>query len=108
MFNSDKTVRRALLTVITIASLASAARAQDRSEVVIDDTGVQAESMTSSQDGAVYFGSTAKGTIYRAASGASRAEAWIPAATAGLTNVLGVASMIADSGSSVPATFQRT
>jgi streptogramin lyase len=90
MFNSDKTVRRALLTIVAIASLASAAHAQERTDVVIDDTGVQAESVTSSQDGAVYFGSTAKGTIYRAAPGAPRAEAWIPAATAGLTNVLGV------------------
>jgi sugar lactone lactonase YvrE len=58
--------------------------------VTINDTGVQAENLTSSQDGAVYFGSTAKGTIYRAAPGASQAEPWIQASTAGLTNVLGV------------------
>src|SRR6476646_7785150 len=32
----------------------------------------------------------AKGTIYRAAPGASRAEPWILASTAGLTRVLGV------------------
>ena len=38
----------------------------------------------------VYFGSTAKGTIYRAAAGAAQAEPWILASTAGLTNVLGV------------------
>jgi hypothetical protein len=38
----------------------------------------------------VYFGSTAKGTIYRAAPGASQAEPWIQASAAGLTNVLGV------------------
>ena len=38
----------------------------------------------------MYFGSTAKGTIYRAAPGASQAEPWIQASTAGLTNVLGV------------------
>jgi sugar lactone lactonase YvrE len=66
------------------------AGAQARTEVTIDDTGVQAESITSSQDGAVYFGSTAKGTIYRAAPGAARAEPWIPASTAGLSNTLGV------------------
>jgi hypothetical protein len=58
--------------------------------VTINDTGVQAENLTSSEDGAVYFGSTAKGTIYRAAPGASQAEPWIQASTAGLTNVLGV------------------
>jgi sugar lactone lactonase YvrE len=38
----------------------------------------------------VYFGSTTKGTIYRAAPGSARAEAWILASTTGLTNVLGV------------------
>ncbi len=38
----------------------------------------------------MYFGSTAKGTIYRAAPGAAQAEPWILASTAGLTNVLGV------------------
>ena len=51
---------------------------------------MQAENLTSSQDGTVYFGSTAKGTIYRAAPGASQAEPWILASAAGLTNVLGV------------------
>ena len=58
--------------------------------MTINDTGVQAENLTSSQDGTVYFGSTAKGTIYRAAPGAAQAEPWILASTAGLTNVLGV------------------
>ena len=65
-------------------------RAQDRTEVTINDTGVQAENLTSSQDGTVYFGSTAKGTIYRATPGAAQAEPWIQASAAGLTNVLGV------------------
>jgi sugar lactone lactonase YvrE len=48
------------------------------------------ENLTSSEDGTVYFGSTAKGTIYRAAPGASQAEPWIQASTTGLTNVFGV------------------
>ena len=38
----------------------------------------------------MYFGSTAKGTIYRAAPGAAQAEPWILASATGLTNVLGV------------------
>jgi len=71
-------------------SLASIAGAQDRTEVTLADTGVQAENLTSSRDGTVYFGSMAKGTIYRAAPGAARAEPWILASTAGLTRVLGV------------------
>jgi hypothetical protein len=65
-------------------------RAQGRSEVTINDTGVQAENITSSEDGSIYFGSTAKGTIYRAAPGSAQAEPWIQASAASLTNVLGV------------------
>jgi streptogramin lyase len=38
----------------------------------------------------VYFGSMAKGTIYRAAPGATQAEPWIQVSTAGLNRVLGV------------------
>lgn len=84
------TVRRILLAVVTVGLLSALVRAQGRTEVTINDTAVQAENLTSSQDGTVYFGSTAKGTIYRAAPGASQAEPWIQASTAGLTNVLGV------------------
>jgi streptogramin lyase len=85
-----QTVSRSLLVVAAVASLSMLVRAQDRKEVTINDTGTQAENLTSSQDGSVYFGSTAKGTIYRAAPGASQAEPWIQASAAGLTNVLGV------------------
>jgi streptogramin lyase len=84
------TAPRLLLAVVACASLSPLVRAQSRTEITINDTGVQAENLTSSQDGSVYFGSTAKGTIYRAAPGAAQAEPWIQASTAGLTNVLGV------------------
>lgn len=90
MSTLSRTIRRSLLALVALTSAASLAAAQARTEVTINDTGVQAENLTSSQDGSVYFGSTAKGTIYRAAPGAPRAEPWITAATAGLTNVLGV------------------
>ncbi|MDQ2635940.1 MAG: hypothetical protein M3Y83_03570, partial [Actinomycetota bacterium] len=81
---------RFIIAVVVVASLPVLSRAQGRTEVTINDTGSQAENLTSSQDGSVYFGSTAKGTIYRAAPGAGQAEPWILASTAGLTNVLGV------------------
>jgi sugar lactone lactonase YvrE len=81
---------RTLLTVVAAAALSSLVGAQGRTEVTVNDTGIQAENLTSSQDGSIYFGSTAKGTIYRAAPGASQAEPWIQASAAGLTNVLGV------------------
>lgn len=78
------------LGLVAAISLTSIAGAQERTEVTLADTGVQAENLTSSRDGTVYFGSMTKGTIYRAAPGAARAEPWIPASTAGLTRVLGV------------------
>src|SRR6476619_3673107 len=84
------TRNRTLIALITVAALSPPVRAQSRSEIIVNDTGIQAENVTSSEDGSVYFGSTAKGTIYRAAPGAAHAEPWIQASTAGLTNVLGL------------------
>lgn len=78
------------LALATVVTMGASRVVQDVNEVTINDTGVQAENLTSSRDGTVYFGSTAKGTIYRAAPGASTAEPWIEASSAGLTNVLGV------------------
>jgi len=80
----------ALAIALAALTVASAAHAQARAEVTIDDTMVMPESVTSSKDGAIFFGSTTKGTIYRAAPGAGKAEPWIQASTAGLSNVLGV------------------
>jgi streptogramin lyase len=85
-----RTVRGLIIAIVAFTSFAPVVGAQSRVEVTINDTGVAAENLTSSQDGTVYFGSTAKGTIYRAAPGAAQAEPWILASTAGLTNVLGV------------------
>ena len=82
--------RRFLFVLAVFASVSSLTRAQGRTEITINDTGVQAENLTSSQDGTVYFGSTAKGTIYRAVPGATQAEPWIQASSAGLSNELGV------------------
>lgn len=81
--------RFAGVLVLTL-STAGAAAAQGRPDVEVNDTMVSPESITSSQDGTLFFGSTAKGTIYRAAPGAARAEAWIQPGTTGLINTLGV------------------
>jgi streptogramin lyase len=90
MPNISETARRILPGIVACAAIGTLVAAQSRTEIKINDTGVQAENLTSSQDGTVYFGSTAKGTIYRASPGAAQAEPWIQAADAGLTNVLGV------------------
>src|SRR5437762_4725959 len=90
MGNPPRNVRDLIVAVITLTSFASVVQAQNRTELTISDTAVAPENLTSSKDGTVYFGSTANGTIYRAAPGAARAEPWILASTTGLTNVLGV------------------
>jgi sugar lactone lactonase YvrE len=66
------------------------AMAADRSEIVVADPGVFPESITSSADGAVFFGSLSKGAVYRAAPGTAKAEAWIKPGSNGLLAVLGV------------------
>src|SRR5438034_8439591 len=90
MENTRRRVRDLIVAVVTLASFASLVQAQNRTELTTSDTAVAPENLTSSKDGAVYFGSTAKGTIYRAAPGAARAEPWILASATGLTNTLGV------------------
>jgi streptogramin lyase len=90
MSNLQTFIRRTAFALVTVNSLSLQADAQTRPEITINDTGVMAENLTSSEDGTVYFGSTAKGTIYRAAPGAAKAEPWIQASAAGLSNVLGL------------------
>lgn len=75
---------------VACTSLATVSGAQPRTEVTVNDTAVQPKNITSSRDGTLYFGSMAKGTIYRAAPGAAKAEPWILASATGLTRVLGV------------------
>lgn len=90
MHNSQLIVPRFLLAAMTFVSLSPVVRAQGRTEITINDSGVMPENLTSSQDGSVYFGSTAKGTIYRAAPGAAQAEAWILGSASGLANTYGL------------------
>src|SRR5437588_11869816 len=90
MENTLRRLRALIIAVVTLASFASLVQAQSRIEITTSDTAVRPENLTSSKDGTVYFGSTAKGTIYRATPGAARAEPWILASATGLTNVLGV------------------
>lgn len=60
------------------------------SDVTISDDNPASESLTSTSDGALIIGSTAKSEIFRAAKGAATAEVWIKPGTNGLQRVLGV------------------
>ena len=86
----SRALTTAVVALMSLVTLASVARAQARTEITISDTGVAPENLTSSRDGTVFFGSMTTGTIYRAVPGGARAEPWILASAAGLTNVLGV------------------
>lgn len=83
-------LRGAMLALVALAWAASPAEAQDRTEITIEDESAAPENLTSTQDGTVFFGSTANGTIYRAMPDQSQAVAWIPGDKAELTNVLGL------------------
>jgi hypothetical protein len=85
-------VRCSTLPIAVLAGLAVApcgARAQ-QTQILIDDTRVFPESLTSTADGTVIIGSMEHGTIYHAAPGAAKATPWIAAAPNGLRRVLGV------------------
>ena len=91
MGKAFRTAHGLLVAVVALTTIATSVHAQGRTEITIKDTGtVTPENLTSSRDGSVYFGSMTKGTIYRAAPGAARAEPWILASATGLTRVLGV------------------
>ena len=67
----------------------SSPKAGDHSEIIVE-AGVFPESITSSDDGAVFFGSLTKSAVYRAAPSARRADIWINPGSNGLLNIAGV------------------
>jgi sugar lactone lactonase YvrE len=73
--------------VTTPLALASAT---PPAELVIPGEKIFPESLTSSADGSVIFGSIGAKTIFRAKPGAATAAAWIQPGTDGLANILGV------------------
>jgi sugar lactone lactonase YvrE len=84
--------RRDLICVATLlaAGFVCAIQAADRAEITFADGGVFPESLTSARNGAIYFGSLGKDSVYRAAPGSTKAEVWIKPGTSGLMTVLGV------------------
>ena len=82
----NRTIR--LLTVL-FGIGASVCLAAD-SDIVIHEDGPSAESLTSSADGAVIFGSMSKAEVFRAAKGSASAEVWLKPGTNGLQRILGV------------------
>lgn len=85
-----KTLKPLVAVIAAVFTATSGAVAQGRGDITIADSAVTPENITSTADGTVFFGSTSKGTIYRALPGAAQAQPWILASQHNLTNVLGV------------------
>jgi hypothetical protein len=54
---------KTLIAATVEVAFSALVRTQGRTEVTINDTGTQAENVTSSQDGSIYFGSPSVRTI---------------------------------------------
>jgi sugar lactone lactonase YvrE len=79
-----------VLALSLVALLAAAVTAADRSTITFADGRIFPESLTSTKNGDIYFGSVGLGAVYRAAKGSSVATVWIKPQTNGLNQVLGV------------------
>ncbi len=82
-------IYRTALPLAALAGAPAVALAQP-TQIMIDDTRVFPESLTSTADGTIIIGSLDHGTIYRAAPGAAKATPWIAPGSDGLVRVLGV------------------
>lgn len=75
-----------VLLAIVVVSL----HAADRQEITFADARIFPESLTSTKDGTLYFGSLGQDAVYRAIPAASKAEVFIKPQSNGLQSVLGV------------------
>jgi len=75
---------------LLVLSLTSTVLAADRTEITFADGRIFPESLTSTKDGTLYFGSLGLDSVYRATAKASKAEVWVAPKSHGLQTVLGV------------------
>jgi streptogramin lyase len=79
-----------MTSALVVLGWALAAQSPDRAEITFADGRIFPESLTHTADGAVYFGSLGRDSVYRATPKSSRAEVWIQPKSSGLQSVLGV------------------
>jgi len=77
-------------TLALTVGLACATQAADRAEITFADGRIFPESLTSTRDGTLYFGSLGQDSVYRATPRSAKADTWIRPKTNGLQTVLGV------------------
>ena len=86
-------MRRTVLTrclCLDRDSSACSLQAADRTEITFADARIFPESLTSTKDGTLFFGSLGQDSVYRATPSSSKAEVWIQPKANGLSTVLGV------------------
>jgi sugar lactone lactonase YvrE len=82
--------RSPLWPALVILSAGVCLGAPPLSEITLHGDRLFPESVTSTSDGAIFIGSLAKHSVFKAAPGAATAEPWISPGTNGLQDVLGV------------------
>ena len=83
--------RRLVISAFAVAvTTVCGLQAADRAEITFADGRIFPESLTSTKNGDLYFGSLGQDAVYRATSKSTQATVWIKPKTNGLTTVLGV------------------
>jgi sugar lactone lactonase YvrE len=81
---------RRYLALAFIVALVCGLQAADRPEITFADGRIFPESLSSTKNGDLYFGSLGQDSVYRATSKETQATVWIKPKSNGLTTVLGV------------------
>jgi sugar lactone lactonase YvrE len=81
---------RHTFTLAAIIAAVCSLQAADRAEITFADGRIFPESVTSTKNGDLYFGSLGQDSVYRATSKLSQATTWIAPKSNGLMTVLGV------------------
>jgi sugar lactone lactonase YvrE len=76
--------------LLTTGLLSAAGVCTAQTEITLPGTRIFPESITSTKDGTLYYGSLGNGNVMRIPKGSTKAEEFIKAGSAGLANVLGV------------------
>jgi len=82
--------KRALTLALAMVAAVASVQAEDRPEITFTDGRIFPESLTSTKNGTVYFGSLGQDAVYRATGKEAKASVWIAPKSNGLQTVLGV------------------
>jgi sugar lactone lactonase YvrE len=81
---------RAVAVLAVTLGLACAVQGAERTEITFADGRIFPESLTSTKNGTLFFGSLGQDSVYRAAPNSAKASTWIQPKANGLQTVLGV------------------